>query len=323
MAGRLTAKCVADAAAQGAAVSGLGAFEHGFYDRLGFGAGSYEHFFEFDPTRLVLPKRAIRPSRRLTTEMAVEVHANRNARRLVHGAVRFDDVRVTEGNMRWDKSFGVGFFDGPGGALSHHLWCYPKGDAETGPYRVEWLAYSTHDQLLELLGVLRSWGDQMRCIHMAEPPGVQFQRLLLTPHRITRMTEGSPFRQRQWFTAWWQMRMCDVERCVSALRVPAGPVTCNVELHDPIEPFLDADAPWRGVDGTYRVTFGPTSEATRGADPSLPTLRASVNAFTRLWLGAETASGIAVTDELSGPDELLAQLDEILRLPSPTPDWEF
>jgi hypothetical protein len=55
----------------------------------------------------------------------------------------------------------------------------------------------------------------------------------------------------------------------------------------------------------------------------LPTLTASVGAFTRLWLGVRSATGLAVTDDLDGLPELLSALDEILRLPVPNIGWEF
>jgi hypothetical protein len=42
-----------------------------------------------------------------------------------------------------------------------------------------------------------------------------------------------------------------------------------------------------------------------------------------LWLGVRPATGLAVTDELSGPPELLEALDWVLRLPDPKPDWDF
>jgi hypothetical protein len=35
------------------------------------------------------------------------------------------------------------------------------------------------------------------------------------------------------------------------------------------------------------------------------------------------ATGLACTDDLCGPPELLAQLDRAFRLPQPTPDWDF
>jgi len=80
---------------------------------------------------------------------------------------------------------------------------------------------------------------------------------------------------------------------------------------------------WRGISGTYRVTFGKESHVEAGLDDRLPTLKATVGSFTRLWLGVRPATGLAVTDELSGSAELLQQLDEALRLPSPVTDWAF
>ena len=56
---------------------------------------------------------------------------------------------------------------------------------------------------------------------------------------------------------------------------------------------------------------------------SLPTLKASVGAFTRLWLGVLSANGLAVTDQLSGPPDLLGELDRAFLLPQPHPDWDF
>jgi len=35
------------------------------------------------------------------------------------------------------------------------------------------------------------------------------------------------------------------------------------------------------------------------------------------------ATGLAVTDELEGPQELLEELAWVLRLPDPKPDWDF
>ena len=46
------AACLADEAARGAQVSGLGVFEQGFYDKFGYGNGPYEHWVSFDPAWL-------------------------------------------------------------------------------------------------------------------------------------------------------------------------------------------------------------------------------------------------------------------------------
>ena len=71
------------------------------------------------------------------------------------------------------------------------------------------------------------------------------------------------------------------------------------------------------------MSLGAESSCAEGHDASLPTLDASVGAFTRLWLGVRPATGLAVTDALNGPAPLLQALDETLRLPEPQPDWDF
>jgi hypothetical protein len=46
-------------------------------------------------------------------------------------------------------------------------------------------------------------------------------------------------------------------------------------------------------------------------------------ALTRLWLGVGLATGLAFTDDLDGPPELLDALDSAVRLPEMRPDWDF
>jgi hypothetical protein len=121
----------------------------------------------------------------------------------------------------------------------------------------------------------------------------------------------------------WQMRICDLPGCLAQTCLPGDGIDFNLVLSDPIARFLPDDAPWRGVAGDYVVTLGPSSRADPGTDSSLPTLAASVGAFTRLWFGVRPATGLAVTDELSGPPELLDALDRALRLPDPQLDWDF
>jgi len=53
------------------------------------------------------------------------------------------------------------------------------------------------------------------------------------------------------------------------------------------------------------------------------TATASVGAFSRLWLGARSATCLSWTDEFSGSPDLLAKLDHILCLPSPASDWDY
>ncbi len=158
---------------------------------------------------------------------------------------------------------------------------------------------------------------------MREPPGIQLQNLLDRPFRRHALSERSRYENRALAHAFWQVRVCDLAKCLEQTRLRHGEARFNLRLTDPIDGLLEEGAAWRGVAGEYVVSLGASSGAKRGSDPSLPTLRASVNAFSRLWLGARPATSLAVTDNLSGPPELLEELNWTLRLPEPRPDWDL
>ncbi|GIT39439.1 MAG: hypothetical protein Ct9H300mP8_06350 [Gammaproteobacteria bacterium] len=58
-----------------------------------------------------------------------------------------------------ENPFGLGYFDGSDGELTHFIW--GEAEEENGPYGIEWIAYRTTDQLFELLALIRSLGDQV------------------------------------------------------------------------------------------------------------------------------------------------------------------
>ena len=319
---RLLARALAEAVADGAVISRVCIFDQGFYNRVGFGTGGYEHTLLFDPSALRVNAEP-RVPRRLTVEDSALMHASRLARRRGHGAANYPSATITELEARFpDKALGLGYCDGPNGELTHHFWC-AADHLEWGPYHIKWLVFQTPDQFLELLALIKSLGDQVHLVRMREPQGIQLQDLLHRPFRHYQMTEKSRFENRMAAVAFWQVRILDLPKCLAQTRLPSGETRFNLELTDPIEPLLDDDAPWRGVAGNYIVTLGKTSAAESGSDPALPTLKASVNAFSRLWFGVRPATGLAVTDDLSGPQSLLDQLDSTLRLPDPKPDWDF
>jgi hypothetical protein len=324
LAGRLTTRCMALDAADGAKIAGLGIFEQGFYDRLGYGTGSYETRLSVDPATLRVPA-AERAPRRLTRDDWEIAHACRLRRLRCHGSVSFDSPVVTRCDLHDARNgFGLGYFDGPGGALSHCMWIGIRDDVEHGPYSVWWMAYETNDQLVELLGVLKNLGDQVRAVRILEPAGVQLQDLVPAPFRYRSHTKDSgDFDSRADSCAYWQMRILDVPACVAATRLPGADLRFNLRVTDPIERFLDDDLAWRGCGGDYVVSLGPSSGAEPGRDDALPTLDASINAFTRLWLGVRPASGLSVTDSVSAPPELIEALDDAVRLPAPHTDWDF
>jgi hypothetical protein len=322
LAKKLTAAAVAADAAEGALVSGLGMFEQGYYDMLGFGTGSYENWVSFDPARLNV-KAKCRVPRRLSADDWATVHRARLSRARGHGGCNLTPPEITRAEMlATTDGFGLGYADGPGGELSHLMWC-SAAKAEEGPYTVNWLVYQTGEQFLELMALLQSLGDQVRLVRMREPAGIQLQDLLERPFQIHTLTERSKFEHKIATAAYWQMRVLDVPGCLARTRLGGEEIRLNLKLADPVAEHLSEGSAWRGIAGDYVVTLGPSSGAKPGNDKSLPTLAASVGAFTRMWLGVRPATGLAVTDNLAGPAELLEALDIILRLPDPKPDWDF
>jgi len=321
-AGRLTAERIAADVVEGAEICVLSMFEQGFYDRLGFGTGPYEHKVRFDPADLMID-RPFRVPKRLTSDDWKAVHAGLLDRFLSHGACSLAPPRLIQAELGWPNGgfFGLGYDDGPDGALTHFFWA--RGKEECGPYYLKFFVYQTYDQLLELLALLKSLGDQIRLVSLIEPPEIQLQDLIKQPFRGQMVTHKTGYEQHCRASAYWQARICNLEACLAKTHLTGSLVRFNLSLHDPISDLLDADTPWHGISGQYVVTLGPESSAEPGIDEHLPTLTASVGAFTRLWLGVRPATGLAVTDDLDGLPELLSALDEILRLPVPNIGWEF
>ena len=317
----LTARALQLAAEDGASLALLGVFDQGFYDRLGFGNGSYEHWYTFDPTQLPGNVEARTPFR-LTDADWETVHQGRLARRRTHGTTCILPPQVTRAEMMWsDNGFGLGYRD-EAGILTHHLWLSTK-EAENGPYRVNWMAYRSRDEFLELLALIKSLGDQVRSIRMREPGDILLQDLLREPFKLQQITKASKHEHRVNAYAYWQIRMLDLETCIVRTHLDGEPISFHLELADPIGQHLAGDSSWPGLAGDYTITLGPESSATPGRQEGLPTLRASVGAFTRMWLGVRPPTGLAWTDDLEGPGELLRALDRRLRLPVPATDWDF
>jgi hypothetical protein len=320
LAQRLTAESVARAADDGAAVMGLGMFEQGFYNQLGFGVGSYVHDVAFDPAELTVD-RSFGVPLRLGKEQAAEMHRARLKRMHWHGMVDLEPEGITISECEFPKdAFGLGYRDTTG-ELTHYFWCHARN--EHGPYNIWWMIYRTWDQFMELLALLKALGDQVHTMTMGEPVGIQMQDLIRKPFKTRRIRRRSEYESGITATAFWQVRICDLAACLQATHLPGPTVRFNLTLDDPITAKLTERAGWRGVSGDYTVTLGQESSAVAGSTPGLPTLTATVNAFSRLWLGVQPATGLAVTDDLYGPPELLRQLDRTLRLPPPNMDWYF
>jgi predicted acetyltransferase len=317
----LTAYAVAQDAMKGSLVSLLGFFEQGFYDQLGFGTGGYEQIVAFDPSKLMVHSSRRMP-KRLHKEDGEKIHKSRLDRMRGHGSLSILPMEFTLSMLEEKKGFGLGFFDGREGSLSHHLWFWTK-NVERGPYSVWWMAFQTYDQFLELLSVLKSFEEQVFLIRINEPQDIQFQDLLEQPLKERYRSEKSRFESGIRSVAYWQIRICDLEGCLKHTHLQNIELDFNLVLEDPIGKYLPSNHEWQGLSGSYIIHLGSLSSAEIGEDKSLPTLRSSIGAFSRLWLSVRPASGLAITDDISGPPELLSKLDEVFRLPQPKPDWDF
>ena len=317
-ASRLTAQILAEAREDGAAVSILGMFEQGFYDLLGFGSGSYEHHLTFDPSSLRVDVPYRTPIR-LSEDDWEAMHRALLNRKRAHGGVLLEAPGMTRSELGWaSPSFGFGY-RGDDGEITHFVYGTTKG--EHGPYRVGFFAYQNTDQLLELLKLIQVLGDQVRAITLTEPPEIQLQDLFTHVFRQRISTRKSEFEARHSSGTWWQLRVLDLPTTVAARRHDGEPVKFVAEIHDPLHDMLDG--PWRGEGGSYVIEIGDTSKAVPGDQPDLPVLKASINAFSRMWFGVRPATSLAVTNELAADPQLLSHLDRALALPTPHPGIYF
>ena len=222
-----------------------------------------------------------------------------------------------------EQFVGMGYHDGSNGELTHFFCGWMKG--ENGPLLIKFSAWQNREQLLELIGLIGSLSDQIWSVRLEEPAGIQIQDLFSRPIKRFSMTKGGDARFRTSIDAMstWQARIMNLPNCIARTQTRNGPVRFNLELDDPITARLSERSPWKGIGGKWIVTFDSESCAEAGYADDLPTMKASVGAFTRMWLGAAPATGIATTDAMQAPDTLLAELDEALMMPNPKPAWLF
>jgi hypothetical protein len=322
LATRLTALALANEATAGALVAGLGMFEQGYYNRLGFGTGTYEHHLSFNPALLQVPVKARAPHRLSLGDWNI-VHTARLKRMRGHGACSLTPALTTKAEVvEHPGNTGLGYFDGDEGSLSHFIWM-GASEVERGPYSIRMLVYQSGQQFLELMALLKDLSDQIYGVRMREPFGIQLQDLIHQPFMNSRVSDNSPFESYNRAAAFWQMRILDLAGCLARTHLPGTNLQFNLVLEDPIASLLPTDHAWKGTGGEYIVTLGETCNGIIGQNPSLSVLKATVNAFTRLWLGVRPASGLALTDNLVASPELLKALDWAFRLPTPVIDWAY
>ncbi len=322
LASRATAGLVRQDAEAGMMVSALGMFEQGFYTRLGFGNGPSELRWSFDPANLNIDVKAGIPVR-ITIEDSEDVHRAMRGRALRHGGVRIESHAHVRADMGWTESpLGLGYRNGKG-ELTHFVWGEMKD--ENGPFVVTAIVWREPEQLLELLALLRTLGDQAYRVKLLEPAGINLQDFLSRPLRESGTSEGREWRKGAEAEAWWQARINDLAGCLQRTSLPqsGAALAFNLHLDDPIAKFLPSKGGWQGVGGDYVVELGAVSSTEPGSRKGLPKLNAGIGGFTRLWLGCAEASAIAAAGQIEASSQLLGDLESTLRLPTPRTGCEF
>ncbi len=321
LASQLTARVVAQEAESGMATAALGMFEQGYYSRLGFGTGPYERFVKLNPA-LINIDVDFRPPLRLTQKHAADLYQALMQRWRGHGGTQLASVKLVEAEMGWtEEPLGLGYRDEEG-KLTHFVWGRCKG--EYGPFHIHALAYQNRQQLLELMALLRSLGDQIVLVTLFEPQHVQLQDLIRQPFRNQRKTEGGKYEEGIKAEAWWQLRINDLATCIAATHLSNhSTLSLNLTLDDPIRHHLDSSQPWQGISGEYTLHLGQECKVSAGHSKKLPQLNASVGGFSRLWLGAASATRLATSGDVTAADDLIENLDRVFLLPTPATGWQF
>ena len=317
----LTAQLIAEKTIAGAHVCGLGIYESGFYDQLGFGLGRQEIIRYFDPSKLKISSEHRTPIR-LGKKDFNRIYQSLASRYRSHGSIMIDSENYFQAEMKWSGlSFGLGYSNKFSNEISHFIWIKSAGD--NGPYRIAYMAWQNKQQLLELLSLIHSLSDQVSSVGMVEHPEIQLDQLLEHPVRLNQLTHNTDIATGRDALSYWQARICNLEACISACKIDCLPIEFNLKLSDPIAKYLDKQTAWQGLAGEYSVYLGADSKIQPELRKGLPLLTTDVNAFTRLWLGVQTARGLSITDNFSAPEELILGLDECFRLPQPSFNLDF
>lgn len=318
--GTMTALKIVEDAEAGAAVCALGMFDQGYYDKMGFGTGSYTLGITF-PLKALMIKGKARVPKRLTSDDFLAINNSLQKRMRAHGSFTCTPDLV-KGIMK-EGGLGLGYYDAKG-ELTHHIW-FSDRSLEEGPLRIFWWSYQNLEQLKELLQLIKSFEDQIASVKIKEIPFIRIQDFIERPYHHAVLSEKSPHQYRTTADADWQMRILDLEACLEKTKLPISDLSFNLKLADPIEKFLiNEDVTWKGITGEYTITLGKESSARKGLSENLPTLEASVGAFSRLWFGCATASELAFSSDLKGNNKLIENLDKAFAsLPKPKPNHPF
>ncbi len=317
---KLLASMIKEETLRGTHVAGLGMFEQGFYNRLGFTTMGYEHWYTFDPSKISIFKKGGVPVR-ISADDWKEAHKCLSERKKSHGSITFDSPELLHAVMLWSKNgFGLGYKTD--GKLTHYIWL-SSSDIEEGPYRVAWMAYGNWNQFLELMGILKCLEEQIRSINMREPAFIQLQDFIEKPFQLQTITRNSKFESRMRSMAYQQLRICNLEECVKAVQYQGDPFSFNLSLTDPLLDFLPDDDSFKGCMGDFTVNIGRVSSIKDGRTDGLPIVDGSINGFTRLWIGILPPSTLGLTEDLNIDKTLFDKLEKVFYRPDARSDWDY
>lgn len=317
---KLLASMIRNEIAKGTALTGLGMFEQGFYNRLGFATMGYEHWYSFDPSKIKVFKKGGIPVRLNTEDYKKAWKCYREAKKY-HGFVTLDPPELFQSEMIWTKKgFGLGYETN--GELSHYMW-FSVDDAEDGPYTVQWMAFQNWDQFLELMGILKNLEEQVRTVRMKEPAFIQLQDLINKPFQLQTITRKSKFESRMRAIAYQQLRICNLESCIEAVEYEGKEFSFNLSLTDPINDYLDDKKRIDACEGQFIVNIGKSSNVSRGNDKNLPEVKGTVNGFTRMWTGILPAETVGLVEDITIDDSLIVNLTKAFYKPDVRSDWDY
>lgn len=247
---------------RGAVVAVLGAFDQGYYDKLGFGTGGYDPVMVMNPAALRIPSHARRaldhPSvriRRITNADSEALFASWVRHKRYHGACTAKNVGFVSAMMHGMAGQGFGLAICEGSGTNEHIAAHFFGKRlGEGKLDILWACADTPARYLQLLEVIHRLSDQLEQVKLTPPPYIALHDLLARPLRDGIVHTGHPFDD----ALLWQLRILDIPRAIHAVRLPiAETVHFTLRITDPVEKYAPAD--WTGCAGDYAVQLGEES----------------------------------------------------------------
>ncbi|MEA2015858.1 MAG: GNAT family N-acetyltransferase, partial [Actinomycetota bacterium] len=239
---KLIAHAIMKMVEKGAHTSSLHMFDQGYYNKLGFGTGAYKHYISFDPNNLNIKTKPRIPVR-LTVNDWRDLHACRINRVKYHGAIDIIPEDFTKANYGFLKNSFI-FVYKENGKITHFLvGC--TDNIENGPYHIE-CVFNKKEQFLELLAFIKTLGEQVRCVKLIEPPFIQMQDFLERPFLFREITKQGKYQNTNIGEATWQVRICDLQKCISVVKNKEEELEFNLLINDPIKHYLPDNSIWKG-----------------------------------------------------------------------------